>query len=65
MTAIHFTCPRCHATPGVRCTNYTGTHCAPHRDRTHANAQAADLKAEADWRAENQPKKPAPPATLF
>lgn len=37
---LEVTCPRCHATPGQRCTNYLGKGMAPHRDRKKSSSEA-------------------------
>ena len=45
-------CPQCHAAPGARCTNYRGSHCAPHGARkAPAQAKADIAQAQADAQA--------------
>lgn len=67
MSPIHVTCPRCKAKPGEKCRNYLGKNCAPHRERTQANATPDDLKAEAEAEAAKflTPKPKTCQPTLF
>lgn len=54
MTAIHFTCPHCRATPGERCVNYLKKPCAPHRQRTDRAFDATVAKKPDDCEPEAQ-----------
>lgn len=38
--ALQVSCPKCKASPGTKCSDYRGAHCAPHGDRRRAAAAA-------------------------
>lgn len=49
MTAIHFVCPHCRATPGAKCVNYLKKPCAPHREREERARAATEAKDDPDY----------------